>query len=194
MKDFRPIILVGGFYKWLAKVLANRLKGVLAKVISLSQNAFVEGRQIMDAVLIANEAIDPIMKSNRGVILCKLNIEKAYDHVDWSFLLAVLGKMGFGGKWCRWIKLCLSIVSFSVLVNGNSTGLFQGSRGLRQGDPLSPYLFVIVMETFSVLMNRAIVGGFLMSCMVRGRRGEGVQITHLLFVDDMLVFCEAKED
>ena len=170
MKDFRPIILVGGFYKWLAKVLANRLKGVLAKVISLSQNAIVEERQIMDAVLIANEAIDPILKSNRGAILCKLDIEKAYDDVDWSFLLAVLGKMGFGGKWCRWIKLCLSIVSFSVLVNDSSTSFFQGSRGLRQGDPLSPYLFVIVMETFSVLMNRAIVGGFLMSCMVRGRR------------------------
>ena len=172
MKDFRPIILVGGFYKWLAKVLANRLKGVLAKVISLSQNAFVEGRQIMDTVLIANEAIDPILKSNRGAILCKLDIEKAYDHVDWSFLLVVLGKMGFGGKWCRWIKLCLSIVSFSVLVNGNSTGLFQGSRGLRQGDPLSPYLFVIVMEAFSCLMKIAIVGDFLTPCIVRGRRGS----------------------
>ena len=82
LKDFRLISLVGGLYKWLTKVLANRLKGVLAKVISMSQNAFVEGRQIMNAMLIANEAINSILKSNRGTILCKLDIEKAYDHVD----------------------------------------------------------------------------------------------------------------
>ena len=98
LKDFRLISLVGGLYKWLAKVLANRMKGVLAKVISTYQNAFVEGRQIMDAVLVANEAIDSIVKSNRGVILCKLDIEKAYDHVDWDFLLAVMEKMGFGER------------------------------------------------------------------------------------------------
>ena len=101
LKDFRLISLVGGLYKWLAKVLANRMKGVLAKVISTSQNAFVEGRQIMDTMLVANEAIDSIVKSNRGVILCKLDIEKIYGHVDWSFLLAVLEKMGFGERWCR---------------------------------------------------------------------------------------------
>ena len=95
---------MGGLYKWLAKVLANRMKGVLAKVISTSQNAFVEGRQIMDAVLVANEAIDSILKSNRGAILCKLDIKKVYDHVDWSFLLVVLEKMGFGERWCKWIK------------------------------------------------------------------------------------------
>ena len=82
LKDFRSISLVGGLYKWLAKVLANKMKGVLAKVISTSQNAFVEGWQVMDAVLIVNEAIDSILKSNKGVILCKLDIEKAYDHVD----------------------------------------------------------------------------------------------------------------
>ena len=148
----------------------------------------------MDAVLIANEAIDSILKSNNGTILCKLDIEKAYDHVDWSFLLAVLGKMGFGGRWCSWIKWCLSTISFSVLVNGSPTGFFQGSRGLRQGDPLSPYLFVIVMEAFNCLMKRAIARGFFMPCIVRGRRGEGVQITHLLFANDTLVFCEARED
>ena len=75
-----------------------------------------------------------------------------------------------------------------------SNGFFQGSRGLRQGDPLSPYLFIIVMEAFSCLMKRAVAGGFLTPCIVQGRMGEGVQITHLLFVDDTLVFCEARED
>ncbi|RVW77230.1 putative ribonuclease H protein [Vitis vinifera] len=149
LKDYRPISLVGGLYKWLAKTLANRMKGVLAKVISTAQNAFVEGRQIMDAVLVANEAIDSIVKSNRGAILCKLDIEKAYDHVDWDFLLAVMEKMGFGERWCRWIKWCLSTVSG---------------------------------------------WGFLAPCLIRGRRGEGVQISHLLFADDTLIFCEAKEE
>ena len=104
----------------------------------------------MDAVLIANEAIDSILKSNRRAILCKLDIEKVYDHVDWSFLLAVLERMGFGERWCRWIMWCLSTVRFSVMVNGSPTGFFQSSRGLRQGDPLSSYLFVVVMEALVV--------------------------------------------
>ncbi|RVW99876.1 LINE-1 reverse transcriptase-like [Vitis vinifera] len=194
LKDFRPISLVGGLYKWLAKVLANRMKGVLAKVISTSQNDFVEGQQIMDAVLVANETIDSIVKSNRGAILYKLDIEKVYDHVDWDFLLAVMEKMGFGERWCRWIKWCLSTVRYSVMVNGSPMGFFQSSRGLRQGNPLSSYLFVVVMEAFSVLIKKAVAGGFLAPCLVRGRRGEGVQISHLLFADDTLIFCEAKED
>ena len=105
-------------------MLANRLKGVLAKAISTSKNVFVEGRQIMDAVLIANEVIGSILKRNRGAILCKLNIEKTYDNVEWYFLLAVLEKMGFGEKWCRWIKWCLSTTRFSVLVNGTPTRFF----------------------------------------------------------------------
>ena len=99
-----------------------------------------------------------------------------------------------GGRWCSWIKWCLSIVRFSVLVNGGPTGFFQSSRGLRQGDTLSPYLFIVVMEAFSCLMKRAVAGGFLTPCMVQGRRGEAVQISHLLFADDTLIFYEAKED
>ena len=98
LRNFMPISLVGGVYKWLAKVLDNRLKGVLPKVISKAQNAFVEGKQITDAVLIANEAINSILKSNEGAILCKLDSEKAYDHVEWSFLLLAMEKMGFGEK------------------------------------------------------------------------------------------------
>ena len=87
---------MGSLYKLLAKVLADRLKKVMGKVISKSQNAFVEGRQILDAILIANEVVDSRLKSNEGSVLCKLDIEKTYDHVNWKFLFAVLRKMGFG--------------------------------------------------------------------------------------------------
>ncbi|RVX02510.1 LINE-1 reverse transcriptase-like [Vitis vinifera] len=169
LKDFRPISLVGSLYKLLAKVLANRIKKVMGKVISEPQNAFVEGRQILDAVLIANEVVDSRLKSNQGGVMCKLDIEKAYDHVDWKFLLAVLKQMGFGERWIKWIEWCISTVRYSVLINGSPSGFFQSSRGLRQGDPLSPYL-------------------------ARGRGGEGILISHLLFADDTLVFCEESQD
>ena len=144
-------------------MLANRLKMVIAKVIFKAQNAFVEGRQILDAVHVANEAIDSILKSNGGAILCKLDIENAYYHVEWSFLFSVLEKMGFGEKWIRWIKWCISTASFSVLVNGTPFGFFQNSRGLRQGDPLSPFLFVIAMEALSCLLKRVVSGGYLLA-------------------------------
>ncbi|RVW17454.1 Transposon TX1 uncharacterized 149 kDa protein [Vitis vinifera] len=188
--DFRPISLVGSLYKWLAKVLANRLKKVVGKVVSKAQGAFVEGRQILDAVLIANETIDSALKNNENDILCKLDIEKAYDNVEWSFLFTVLQKMGFGGKWIKW---CISTTSFFVLVNGTPTSFFQSSRSLRQGDPCSPYLFVIAMEVFSSLLKRAVDGGFL-GCRVKGRSEEGVLISLLLFADDTLVFYKASRD
>ncbi|RVX07329.1 putative mitochondrial protein [Vitis vinifera] len=149
---------------------------------------FVEGRQILDAVLIANEAVDSRLKDNVGGVLCKLDIEKAYDRVSWSFLLAVLKEMGFGERWIKWIDWCISTVKFSVLVNGSPSVFFQSSRGLRQGDPLSPYLFVIAMEVFSSMMRRAISGGYLSGWKVSGGRDEGMHISHLLFADDMKNF------
>ncbi|RVW81504.1 LINE-1 reverse transcriptase-like [Vitis vinifera] len=157
--DFRPIGLLGGLYKLLAKVLANRLKKVIGKVVSLDQNAFVTGRQILDASLIENEVIDAWNKRGEKGIICKLDIEKAYDNINWQFLLKVMQKMGFGSKWLRWMWWCISTAKYSVMVNGVPASFFSSSKGLRQGDPLSPYLFVMGMEVLSVLIRRVVEGG-----------------------------------
>jgi hypothetical protein len=90
LKDFRPISLVSGVYKIIAKVLANRMRRVMEKVISNSQNAFVKGRQILGSVLIANECLDSCIKSGEPRLICKLDIEKAYDHINWDFLLYII--------------------------------------------------------------------------------------------------------
>uniref|UniRef100_A0A2N9EUU7 Reverse transcriptase domain-containing protein n=1 Tax=Fagus sylvatica TaxID=28930 RepID=A0A2N9EUU7_FAGSY len=193
-KDFRPISLVTGMYKIIAKVLANRLSGVLPKLISASQNAFVGGRQILDSVLVANESLDSRLKSGFPGVLCKLDIEKAYDHVNWNFLLYMLRRCGFSERWRQWIYSCISTVRFSVLVNGSAHGFFSTSRGLRQGDPLSPMLFIIVMEALSRMLERAVAGGYISGFSVGNSTGVELSISHSLFADDTLIFCGANSE
>jgi hypothetical protein len=191
IKDFRPISLVGGVYKIISKVLANRMSRVMEKLISKPQNAFVKGRQILDSILVANECLDSRLKSGIPGVLCKLDMEKAYDHVNWNFLLYLLRRCGFGEKWCMWIKQCISTVRFSVLVNGSPNGYFGSSRGVRQGDPISPFLFDLVMEVFSrmigAITSRGLISGFSVGSTDQNR----VVVSHLLFADDTLVFCGA---
>jgi hypothetical protein len=113
LKDFRPISLVGGIYKIIAKVFANRLKTVMEKVISKSQSAFIKGRQILDPILIDNDCLDSRLRSGEPGVICKMDLEKAYDHVNWGFfLLFMLKRCSFGGKWCSWIAHCISSCGF----------------------------------------------------------------------------------
>ena len=121
----------------------------MGQVVSKAQNAFVEGRQILDASLIANEVVDVLVRRKKSGVLCKLDIEKECDNLDWDFLLKVMSKMGFGTKWTSWISWCISSATFFVMVNVSSYSFFRSSKCLRQGDPLSPNLFVLGMEAFS---------------------------------------------
>ena len=192
MKDFRPISLISGVYKIVAKVLANRLKVIVGKVVSAPQNAFVQGRQILDSVLIANECLDSRLRSGVPGVVCKLDLEKAYDHVHWGFLLYMLRRCGFTRRWRRWIFMCISTARFSVLINGTPCGFFASSRGLRQGDPLSPLLFILVMEALSRLLFRAREGGFISGYDIG--QTNFLSISHLLFADDTLILCGADSD
>ena len=165
---------------------------VLGEIISAPQ----KNRQILDSVLIANECLDSRLKSGQPGLLCKLDIEKAFDHVNWGFLTPVLERCGFSDKWRRWISFCLSTVRFSILINGTPYGFFGSSRGLRQGDPLSPLLFVLVMEAVDRMLDKVVHEGHLFgfSVGVPVSAGRSLMVSHLLFANDTLIFCDANID
>ena len=133
----------------------------------------------MDAVLIANECVESRQRSKCPGILCKLDIQKAYDHSNWIFLLLMMQRMGFGAKWIRWVKFCISTVKFSNLVNRNPSGFLPSQRELRQDDPLSPFIFILAMEVLSNLIHTAKMKHWIRGFKVHNSAQNGLEITHL---------------
>ena len=127
-------------------------------------------------------------------MLCKLDVEKAYDHVNWGFLMYMLERLGFPEKWRKLIFYRISTIKFSILINGALYGFFENYRGLRQGDPLSSLLFVVVMEAVSKMMDKAVTEGRLSGFCVGTSTGDHLQVSHLLFADDTLVMCNVDID
>jgi len=188
LNDFRPISLVGCMYKVLAKVLTNRLHEVVGRVVSDSQSAFVKGKHILDGILIANEAVDEAKRMKMELLMFKVDFEKAYDSVDLTYLDFVMANMNFPTLWRKWMSECVGTAMASVLVNGSPTEEFHIERGLRQGDPLSPFLFLLAAEGFNILM-KAMVEANRFSGYRVGRLDE-VHLTHLQFADDTLIIGE----
>ncbi|XP_027099102.2 uncharacterized protein [Coffea arabica] len=191
LTQYRPISLCNTLYKIISKVLANRLKVVLNKCISETQSAFVPGRQIVDNVLIAHEVMHFLKNKRKGKVgfmTIKLDMSKAYDRVEWKFIGRMMMHMGFCPIFVMWIISCISSISYSFNLNGAKVGYIKPSRGLRQGGPLSPYLFLICAEGLSHLINTKIDKKMMAGIKVSK---NSPQISHLFFADDSLICCKA---
>ena len=173
-------------------MLANRLKTILPQIISENLSAFLCERLITNNVLVAFKIkyyLEHKREGKEGFVAIKLDMSKAYDRVEWGFIKQVMEKMVFHKKWINLIMHCITTVSYSVLINGVAYGSIIPTKGLRQGDPISPYIFLLCVDGFSSLIidaarNQRISG-------VSIRKGSP-KITHLFFADDSLLFCKAN--
>jgi hypothetical protein len=187
--DFRPISLLGCLYKLLAKVLAKRLAKVMDPLVASTQSAFLKGRYLVDGVMVVNEVVDMAKKSGKECLILKVDFEKAYDSVDWNFLDYMLRRFGFSDQWRGWMRACVFSGCMSILVNGSPTEEINIQCGLKQGDPLAPFLFLLVAEGLGGLMRRAVELNRFRGFKV-GR--NGVVISHLQYADDTLCIGEAS--
>ncbi|XP_074277814.1 uncharacterized protein LOC141601429 [Silene latifolia] len=185
--QYRPIFCCNVIYKCISKVLCNRLATVLPDLISQNQGGFIQGRSIMDNILICQDIIRVYeRKAISPMCLFKMDLQKAYDTMEWSFLDQMLTTMNFPRQFRKWIMQCVTTTSYSLTLNGNMFGFFKGQRGLRQGDPLCPLLFTICMEYLSRLLLYSTASPdfkFYPLC-------KPLQQTHLMFADDLLLFSK----
>lgn len=185
-KDFRPISMVGCVYKVIAKLLARRLKRVMSDLVGPHQSSFIEGRQILDSAFIVGELLDSCKHSSKGSVMLKLDFHKAFDCVSWSFLDWTLEKMGFPLTWRKWISSCVTSAAASVILNGSPSMPFKLQRGLRQGDPLSPFLFILIAEVLSLMIKKATSLNLWSGIAVCK---NGPLLTHLQFANDTIIFA-----
>lgn len=187
--DFRPISCCNLVYKVITKILANRLKPILQACISRNQTAFLKGRSLGENVLLASELIRKYNSAScPKSCMLKVDIRKAFDTISWDFVLKLLDTQNFPSKFTCWIRECITSPRFSVAINGELAGFFSGKKGLRQGDAISPYLFILAMEVLSSLLEKAVDAGHIRlhpNC-------DDPRITHLLFADDLLIFTDGS--
>lgn len=191
ISQFRPISCCNVIYKVVSKILAQRMKNVMPRLVSPSQTAFIHGRKLGDHILLAQALCkDYHLNSGPPRIAFKLDISKAFDSLNWDFLFDLLRIQGFHQKFIGWLKACISSSMVSVKVNGALEGYFNCSSGLKQGDPISPYLFVLAMEALSVCINLET-----QSPQFRFHsRTKNAEISHLIFADDVMLFCYGDND
>jgi hypothetical protein len=180
--------------KIITKTIANRIKNILPEIVSPQQSAFLPGRLISDNTLIAFETFHYLKQNQnktKGYVGMKLDMAKAYDRLEWGFIEATLNTMGFPSNLVNSIMKCVTSVNFSILVNGQPSPKFNPNRGIRQGDPLSPYLFILCADVFSTMITNSqdlnLINGINIA-------QNAPKISHLFFADDSLIFCKAKKD
>jgi hypothetical protein len=192
-KHFRPISLCNVIKKIVTKALANRIKTILPDVVDEEQSAFVKGRLITDNALIAMECFHWLKKKTKGkkgMMALKMDMAKAYDKMEWDFIKQVLVTTGFPTRLTNTIMDCISSVSYQFLINGKPSRSIAPERGIRQGDPLSPYIFILCANVLSGLLHKEALENNLHGIQVA--RGAP-KITHLLFADDSLLFARANQ-
>ena len=194
MTEFRLISPCNVIYKLILKTLANRLKVFLPLIITENQSAFTTDRLVTNNVLIDYELMHYLKHKREGrdsFMATKLDMSKAFNRVEWGFIEGIMRKLGFNEKWINLVMMCISSVSYFVIINGDTYGNIVPSRGLRQGDPLSPYLFLLCVKGLSALLHEAARNQHLSGISIS--RGCP-KITHLFFADDSLLFCKANSE